>query len=503
MVYKKYKKIILFLGMLSPSLNLAAMEDPLKDAAAKLEGLAKQLEERSQRGNRAEEAREERRGREQQAIDIQIQNARRNGADPAIIAALINQKTAILNGQAGENIQLIKNGEYYWKEKAEVTKANTRVLVEQAVADKETERAVKTATITAQKAKEATIESARIWSSKLSDPKVGALIVGTAVGVYAAKQGTQLLAEWWRIPTLAQKTSIKPLGSYFSGESEEPVHLSDLVLEPGLQARVKTLANAITNTVKNSSFFRHMLFHGPAGTGKTMMAMALAHDCGLEYIYFSGSKLEMYSTEEALKQLVGLFEYAKSYPKKLMIIIDEADILCANREGELADKTRKLLNAFLTYTGTECRDYIVVAMTNRFHAFDDAVLSRFGVQLEVGKPALAERKLLLNRYKKKYLDDYRAGQADTRSYFQMLYTKSNERPPLLMEPAVNTDALWNDVAERIAGFVGREISDLCLAIQQAGFESKDRKITQKIVNDTVREQIDQIARKEELRNRRG
>ena len=169
--------------------------------------------------------------------------------------------------------------------------------------------------------------------------------------------------------------------SLFGGGQEEVSHLSDVVLPQPLKDRVSTIANALTNTVKEGTYFRNMLFYGPPGTGKTMLAMTLAKTCGLEYIYFSAAKLEMYTIEEALRQLVTLFEYAKSYKNKLMIIADESDVLFADRDGKVSDKTRKLLNAFLTYTGTECSDYVVVALTNRFHVFDEASFSRFGIQL--------------------------------------------------------------------------------------------------------------------------
>ena len=110
-------------------------------------------------------------------------------------------------------------------------------------------------------------------------------------------------------------------------------------------------------------------------------------------------------------------------------------------------------------------------------------------------PGASERRTLLKRYKKKYLDDYATEVKDTRSYLEMLYKKNPARAPLLMERAVSGDSFWNALAEKLDGFVGRDISDLCLAIQHAGLNSRGRMVTEQIVNQVVQEQTEQMARK--------
>lgn len=502
-------------GALAPMLNAGGAEagnPKAQQALDELEKMRKQLEDLGEASSISAKLRDLKFREELASVELRILQCQAEGREQEALA-LIKYKKELKKGQDAIQLQLLKNGEYSFKEDQERNVLKSRLLVDEAMARQETERAVRTTEVSAQKAKEATIESAKetakIWANKFSDPRFAALAVGgtvtAALGIYSAKHGTALIADWLRIPKLAQKTSIKTLpekiSNYFRPREEEVVKLSDLVFEPKLSKRSIELAEAIKTTVENNTYFRHMLFYGPPGTGKTMLAMALAYYSGLEFIYFSAAKLEMYSTKEGLRQLVALFEYAKKSTKKYMIIMDEADVLCADRTGDLADKTKKLLNTLLTYTGTECRDYIVVALTNRYEVLDDAVLNRLGVQLEIGPPALQERKLLLNSYVNKYLEEYRMGIEDKRSSLEKLYKKNKARLPLLMDEDVANEEFWDGIARQTEGFVGREISDMCLAIQQAAFISKERRVTRELVQKAVAEQIAQRINGQKKKNR--
>ena len=58
-------------------------------------------------------------------------------------------------------------------------------------------------------------------------------------------------------------------------------HFEDVILEKECAARIMELAQASRNAQKNRAPYRHLLFYGPAGTGKSMVAKRLALHSGM------------------------------------------------------------------------------------------------------------------------------------------------------------------------------------------------------------------------------
>ena len=261
----------------------------------------------------------------------------------------------------------------------------------------------------AKSAKESATATAKEWIGFVSsDPhkKLGFLFAAVAV-VYAVAHGSAYIAEALKIPSLAQETSLlsitERLKNWIAGTTPPESALSDVVLEPTLAERVQEISQSLSLTVQNGAFLPNLLFWGPPGTGKTMIALRMARSCGLHYIYFSASMLDQYPVEEAIKQLTQLFTFAQNSPQKLMIVVDEAEVLFADRGKNLTDKTRKLLTHLLTFTGTESRNYMMVLLTNRPEDLDEAVLSRCDQRIEIGTPAPEQRRSILDMYINKYL----------------------------------------------------------------------------------------------------
>lgn len=348
------------------------------------------------------------------------------------------------------------------------------------------------------------IEKTRMYIDALKDPQNAKLavlaITCMAVGVFGAwhgiKIGVKYLDQWLGAPTLAQETSIMSFGDrvkgFLFGKEKLESNIKDVVLEPKLSARIEELTHSIENIVKNNSYFRHVLLYGPPGTGKTMVAMRIARSVGLEYIYFAASSLDQYSLEEALIKLKDLFEYAKNSSKPIMIIIDESEILFANRDKNLSEKTQKMLNLILTYTGTETNKFVIFGLTNRPDDIDPAFLNRCDEQIEIGIPGKEQVKQILKMYIDKFLVKPAQEAAPKLSFLSRLMGK---KAPARLKVAENifSDTSLDKIASDLYNnqFVGRDIAKTVIAIQHAAYATKDVAVTREVVNRVLNDKIRQ------------
>ena len=67
--------------------------------------------------------------------------------------------------------------------------------------------------------------------------------------------------------------------------------LSGIVLESHLDSQLRKIAVSTAHTKKNRAPYRHLLLHGPPGTGKTMFAIGLANQPGLEFAIMTGGDI--------------------------------------------------------------------------------------------------------------------------------------------------------------------------------------------------------------------
>ena len=344
------------------------------------------------------------------------------------------------------------------------------------------------------KAKESATATANAWIEFINrDPhkKLGFLFAAVA-GVYAIAHGSAYVAEALKIPSLAQETSLlsitERLKNWIAGTTPPESALSDVVLEPVLAERVQEISQSLSLTVQNGAFLPNLLFWGPPGTGKTMIALRMARSCGLHYIYFSASMLDQYPVEEAIKKLTELFTFAQNSNQKLMIVVDEAEVLFADRGKNLTDKTRKLLTHLLTFTGTESRNYMMVLLTNRPEDLDEAVLSRCDQRIEIGTPAPAQRRSILDMYVNKYL--FNANQLQpSKPFWSGWFGSEEEMKQVTIAEDVFTPEEIDSISGKLNGFVGRDISKLVLQILTSTYATEECKVTKEIVDRVVTTKI--------------
>ncbi|KAG2179872.1 hypothetical protein INT43_003658, partial [Umbelopsis isabellina] len=147
------------------------------------------------------------------------------------------------------------------------------------------------------------------------------------------------------------------------------------------------------------SFTSGMLLFGPPGTGKTMLAKAVAKESGSRMIEIQASDIyEMY-VGEGEKNVKAVFSLARKLAP-CVIFIDEVDSLLNARRSDFASNThREIVNQFMVeWDGLSSDNHgiILMAATNRPYDLDDAVLRRMPRRMLVDLPNEAERAKILS-----------------------------------------------------------------------------------------------------------
>ncbi len=195
-------------------------------------------------------------------------------------------------------------------------------------------------------------------------------------------------------------------------QSTQGIHFSDVAGEDeakeNLQEIVDYLHNPQKYTEAGASMPKGLLLVGPPGTGKTMLAKAVAGEANVPFFSISGSEfVEMFVGMGASK-VRDLFKQAKE-KAPCIVFIDEIDAIGQKRSGGNGmggnDEREQTLNQLLTeMDGFEGNTgVIILAATNRPESLDPALTrpGRFDRRVPVELPDLAGREAILKVHAKK------------------------------------------------------------------------------------------------------
>ncbi len=213
----------------------------------------------------------------------------------------------------------------------------------------------------------------------------------------------------------------------------------------GLEDAKRAIRESIIFPVKRPDLFplgwpRGMLFYGPPGCGKTMLAAAAASEIDGYFITVDAASIMSKWLGEAEKNVSKLFNYSRKLLEDngpVMIFIDELDSLLGARSQEVGGEIR-VRNQFLKEMdgimdkGTSLQLYVIGA-TNKPWSLDSPFLRRFQKRIYVPLPDLKAR---LEMFK--------------------LYTA-----PLKLDQSVDL----NQLAKLTEGYSGSDIRDMCQSVQ--------------------------------------
>ena len=193
-------------------------------------------------------------------------------------------------------------------------------------------------------------------------------------------------------------------------KSSDGIKFSDVAGEDEAKENLAEIVDYLHNpqkyTAVGAAMPKGILLVGPPGTGKTMLAKAVAGEANVPFFSMSGSEfVEMFVGMGASK-VRDLFRQAKE-KAPCIVFIDEIDAIGQKRDGRFGgnDEREQTLNQLLTeMDGFEGNTgVIILAATNRPESLDPALTrpGRFDRRVPVELPDLAGREAILRVHAKK------------------------------------------------------------------------------------------------------
>ena len=177
----------------------------------------------------------------------------------------------------------------------------------------------------------------------------------------------------------------------------------------GIDEQIREVREAVEDPLENPEQFETVgveppsgvLLHGPPGTGKTMLAKAVANESDATFIKMAGSELVRKFIGEGSRLVRDLFELAAER-EPAVIFIDEIDAVASKRTDSKtsgdAEVQRTMMQLLSEMDGFDERGEIrIMAATNRFDMLDEAILrpGRFDRLIEVPEPGPEGRERIL------------------------------------------------------------------------------------------------------------
>ncbi|KAL1919778.1 uncharacterized protein VTP21DRAFT_1709 [Calcarisporiella thermophila] len=178
----------------------------------------------------------------------------------------------------------------------------------------------------------------------------------------------------------------------------------------GIESCLKQIMESIVQPFVFAPLYGHLglhpprgvLLHGPPGTGKTMLAQAIAGELDVPYFNISAPSIVSGMSGESEKKIREIFDAAKNCAPCL-IFIDEIDAITPKRESAQREMERRIVAQLLTCIDdlslekTNNKPVMIIGATNRPDSLDPALrrAGRFDREISVGIPDETSREKIL------------------------------------------------------------------------------------------------------------
>mmetsp|Transcript_16049 Transcript_16049/g.33577 ORF Transcript_16049/g.33577 Transcript_16049/m.33577 type:complete len:819 (+) Transcript_16049:338-2794(+) len=228
-------------------------------------------------------------------------------------------------------------------------------------------------------------------------------------------------------------------------EEEEEAGANDVGYDDvgGCSAQINNIREAVELPLRHPKLFRHLgvrppqgvLLYGPPGSGKTLIARAIANETGAFFFLINGPDIMSKHSGESESNLRKAFEEAEKNAPSI-IFIDEIDCIAPKRDKVSGEMERRVVSQLLTlmdgmHRCSSMRPVLVIAATNRPNEIDLSLrrFGRFDREIDLGVP-------------------------DENGRLEILMIHSRN---MKLDESVDLES----IARETHGFVGADLAELC------------------------------------------